>query len=90
MSTRHVTEINLVAYLRIKGFRETDSPHFTRPVVSFYFEDTPELQKEIDAYYGKKVLVEPTAMAEALRLLRSQILDVKKNLPRLPREVSNE
>jgi hypothetical protein len=79
MSTRNVTEINLVAYLRIKGFGEIDRPHFTRPVVTFYFEDSPELQKEIDAYYGRKVLVEPTAMSEALRLLRSQILDVKKN-----------
>ena len=52
MSTRNLTEINLVAYLRIKGFRETQSPRYARPVVTFYFEDSPELQKEIDAYYA--------------------------------------
>ena len=87
MPTRNVTEINLVAWLRINGFRETAKPRFTRPFVTFHFEDSPELQKEIENYYGKKVLVEPMALSEALRLIKSQILDVKKNQRS---EVSNE
>ena len=79
MSSRRVSDVNLVAYLKCKGFRETARPKFTDPVVTFYFEASPKLSEEIDAYFSREAMVEPMAMCEALRLLKGQIGDIRRN-----------
>jgi hypothetical protein len=79
MSTRNVSDVNLVAYLKTKGFRETVRPKLTDNVVTFYFENSPKLSEEIDAYFNREGMVEPMAMCESLRLLKGLIGDIRRN-----------
>jgi hypothetical protein len=79
MSTRNITDVNLVAYLKCKGYKETARPKLTDQVVTFYFEPSQKLSEEIDAYFSREGVVEPMAMAEALRLLKGQIGDIRRN-----------
>lgn len=79
MSSRRVSDVNLVAYLKCKGYREVSRPKFTDPVVTFYFEASPKLSEDIDAYFSRDTMVEPMAMCEALRLLKGQIGDIRRN-----------
>jgi hypothetical protein len=79
MSSRKISDVNLVAYLKCRGYKEVSRPKFTDPVVTFYFQASPELQKAIDAYFARECLVEPMAMCEALRLLKGQIGDIRRN-----------
>ena len=77
--TRNITEVNLVAYLKCKGYKETSRPKFTDPVVTFYFEESPKLSEEIDTYFNREGMVEAMAMCEALRLLKGLIGDIRRN-----------
>jgi hypothetical protein len=79
MTIRKITEVNLVAYLKCKGFQEAEPPKVTGPFVTFYLEDSPELKKEIETYFSQKGLVEPMAMVESLRLIKSKVGDMKRN-----------
>lgn len=77
---RNITEANLVAYLKAKGFQEsTTRPKVIRNTVTFFFEESPELTQEIDAFFRHGTTIEPLAMAESLRLVKSQIVDIKRN-----------
>lgn len=80
MSTRSITEVNLVAYLKAKGFQETSRPKLVNNVVTFFFEDSPELINEIGAFFSREATVEPLAMCEALRVLKVLIGDIRRNL----------
>lgn len=79
MSTRNVSDVNLVAYLKTKGFRETARPKLTDQVVTFYFEESPKLSEEIDTYFNREGIVEAMAMCETLRLLKGLIGDIRRN-----------
>lgn len=74
---RNIEEANLVAYLRAKGFQETSNPKLIKNSVTFFFEDTPELNKEINAFFGRKTTIEPLSMTESLRITKAQIVDIK-------------
>jgi hypothetical protein len=79
MSTRNVTEATLAAYLKVKGFKEIAQPKLFKNSVTFFFEDSPQLTKEIEAFFGHETLAEPLAMAESIRLTKSLIVDMRRN-----------
>lgn len=74
---RTITEANLVAYLRAKGFQETTHPKLVKNSVTFFFEDSPSLNDEIDTFFSRKTTIEPLAMTESLRVTKAQIVDLK-------------
>ena len=54
MLPRNVSETNLVAYLKCKGYKEVSPPRLVDNTVVFFFEDTPQLSKEIQAYFNRE------------------------------------
>jgi hypothetical protein len=79
MSTRIITEVNLVAHLRAKGFQEPNRPQIIRNVVNFTFEETPELIKEIGDYFNHDATADPLALVEALRVLKALVGELRRN-----------
>ena len=79
MSARSVSETILVAYLRAKGYKETSRPRLIGGTVNFFFEDSPKLNQEIEAYFTREGTVEPMAMQENLNLLKGLITDLRRN-----------
>lgn len=79
MSARTVTDLNLVAYLKTKGYRDSSPPKLIDNVVTFYFEDSQKLDEEIRTYFNREGMVEAMAMCEALRLLKGLIGDIRRN-----------
>lgn len=79
MKSRPVSNTQLVAHLRAKRiFRESQYPKLIGTAVTFFFEDTPELDHEIQAFFNREALVEPSAMCESLRVIRSMIMEFKR------------
>ena len=79
MPTRSITEANLVAYLKARGFQETTRPKLVNNVVTFFFEDSPELINEIGAFFSREATVEPLAICESLRIIKALIGDIRRN-----------
>ena len=79
MSARSITEANLVAYLKAKGFQEVSRPKLVGNVVTFFFGDSPKLTNEIGAFFSREGTIEPLAMCEALRVLKAFIWDIRRN-----------
>lgn len=77
---RSITEATLVAYLKAKGFQETSPPKLVKNSVTFFFEDSLQLNQEIDNFFSHKTLAEPLTMAECLRLTKAQIIDIKRHV----------
>ena len=46
---------------------------------TFLFDDTEELEQFVEAFWNKRLTVEPTALFEALKLIKNRLYnDVKK------------
>lgn len=80
MTARYLTDTNLVTYLRAKGFPETDRPKLIKKSVTFFFEDTPKLNNEVEAFFNRETTIEPTSLFETLRVVRSLIIEIKRGL----------
>ena len=78
MTTRDISDTNLITYLRAKGFPETSRPKLIGKSVTFFFEDSPKLQNEIEAYLNKETLIEPTSLFDTLRVVRTLIVEIRK------------
>lgn len=66
--TKPITDLYLVAYLQVKGFKLAKSEKKERRT-SFYFE--ADLSEEITKYFSHQALVDPLAFSETLRSLIS-------------------
>lgn len=80
MATRPIKDTKLVTYLRAKQFPETERPKLIKNSVTFFFEETPELRNEIEAFLNQETTVEPIALLETLHIVRSLIAEFKKGM----------
>jgi hypothetical protein len=80
MGTRDISDTNLATYLRAKGFREISRPKLIKNAVTFFFEDSPKLTNEIEAFFNQETLVEPISLFETLRVVRSLVFEIKKTM----------
>jgi len=80
MPTRNITDANLVAYLKAKGFQETARPKLINNAVTFFFEDSSQLINEVEGFFNRETTVEPLALCESLRVIKALIGDIRRNL----------
>jgi len=63
-----ITDLYLVAYLQVKGYKLAKHEKKERRT-SFYFEE--DLSEEIMKYFGHQAVIDPLAFSETLRSLIS-------------------
>ena len=66
------TDLGLVAYLTIKGFKPTSPPQFDKGILTFTFEHTEELEQERIDYFSGNALVDGFSFYRILQGLRLQ------------------
>ena len=74
----HARDPYLISFLRMRGLKEA-SKEWDGGQIVFLFEDTPELEKEIDCYFACSVSVPPKQFADAVRDVFREFRVLKKN-----------
>ena len=75
---KRMTDLATVAYLNVMGIhpiKEEKEGKF----VSFFFEDTPELEKAINTYLDHKAFIDVLAFFERYRTLRSMVVEKRRH-----------
>jgi hypothetical protein len=71
-------DMGLVAYLYLKNHKFLRFERHTDNIVSFVFEYTPELQKDVSDYEEMKGQVAPRPYINLFRNLRQQVIGLKR------------
>jgi len=66
------TDLGLVAYLTLKGFKPTTPPQFDTGILTFTFEYTEELEQERINYFSGNALVDGFSFYRIMQGLRLQ------------------
>lgn len=84
-NVRAVYDLPCVAYLLTIGYEYDGQPFWEGHQINFAFQNSPQLEKDIQTFYDGKARVNPIIYGDHLRRLRSWLRELRKS-----REVSHE
>ena len=73
-----VNDIALVSYLQTIGYKQTKDPILINHNVTYLYDDTSELRKEIEGFYNHRALVDPLALLETFRTIKTTTMELKR------------
>lgn len=73
------SDMGLAAVLQVLGYTYVSARAVDRTRVMFSYLNTPELESTVDAYFQKKLMMEPFELLSAVRTVKSKIFSVKEN-----------
>lgn len=82
-TTYHTRDLNLVAFLLVKGFKFSqtpDTPDTESDLVRFYFSRSKELSNTLDDYRNYRSSVDARSLFEKLRSIRALAFAVRKGM----------
>ena len=74
---REIADLNLIAYLAIRGIKQEKSERRNR-LILFLFKETSALKEIVDNYYANKAMVDPVVFGDALRRIRILVSELKR------------
>jgi hypothetical protein len=75
-----IHDVDLVAYLLAKGFKQAEPPKYQRGQVIFFFDDSDgEIKECITRFFAKDAPVDAQTHGEYIRSLKSQLIIIKRN-----------
>jgi len=71
-------DIALVSYLFAIGIKESDDPIVFNQRITFLFDNTEKLRNLIEEYYNHRATVDPQALLETFRTVKTRTLELKR------------
>ena len=80
--SRVIVDVNLAAYLIIKGFKQIARPKFQRGYNKFIFEGSLEISAEKEKFFSQETSVDALTICENLPVLKTMVRELRRSRER--------